>query len=316
MATRIEAVATTYSRWHRGPFARGALRLSDAAARTCLERGGRRASELDLLVNAGLYKEHSMAEPALASIIQEDIGANPGGRLLHEERHGHGTFSFDVMNGGCGVLTALHLVDAFVGAGSAKLGLIVAGDADPEPHTSRRFPFGAVGGAILLKHEDDDDGAAATATASSRSEGFTRFELRTFPEHADLFEVWLQWEADVAQNVLEVREIPSFARRCIECATDMTTAFLAGENLRAQDIDLLVASQYPSSFATEVAQAIGLPADRIPAVRPELARAHTAGPIAALDAAFASGSFERAKRILFLTAGAGITIGAGLYLRA
>lgn len=301
MPARIEAVATTHSRWQHRPFARGGLRLSDAAARTCLERGGRSASELDLLVNAGLYKEHSMAEPALASIIQEDIGANPG-RLLHEARHEHGTFSFDVMNGGCGVLTALQLVDAFVGAGTAGLGLVVAGDADPSPDTSRGFPFAAVGGAVLLEHDDD-------------GEGFTSFELRTFPEHADLFEVRLTWEPDVARNVMEVREEPTFARRCVECAALVTTEFLARSSLLASDIDLLVASQYPLPFADGVARAIGVAADRVPVVRPEVSRAHTAGPIAALEAAFESGAFARANRVLFLTAGSGITIGAGLYER-
>jgi 3-oxoacyl-[acyl-carrier-protein] synthase-3 len=32
---------------------------------------------LDLLVNANVYHDKIMNEPALASLIQEDIGANP-----------------------------------------------------------------------------------------------------------------------------------------------------------------------------------------------------------------------------------------------
>jgi 3-oxoacyl-[acyl-carrier-protein] synthase-3 len=297
MGTRIEAVATAGARgW---PFANGALRLSDTAARTCLERADRGASELDLLVNAGLYKEHNMAEPALASIIQEDIGANPG----HPSRRDHhGTFSFDVMNGGCGALSALHLVDAFVGAGTAKLGLIVAGDADPSPHTTQGFPFAAVGGAVLLKHVDG-------------REGFGPFEFRTFPELADLFEVRVEWEPEEELNVLEVREDPLFARRCLERAADVTTAFLARAGLRGRDVDLLVASQYPLRFGDELASAIDLRPGLVPCVRAELLPAHTAGPIAALEAAFESGAFARARRVLFVTAGSGITIGVALYER-
>lgn len=301
MGTRIEAAVTSHSRARRGPFARGALRLSDSAVRACLERGGSRASDLDLLVNAGLYKEHSMAEPALASIIQEDVGANTG-RRLHDRDHGHGTFSFDVMNGGCGVVTALHLLDGFVGAGTARLALVVAADSDPEPSTTRGFPFDPVGGAILLRHVDGE-------------EGFVSIETRTFPRYDDLFEVKLEWEPAEGRNVIEVREAPAFAERCVELAAAEAHAALARRCLRVDDVDVLVASQYPITFASDLAHALGLPEANVPTVRPELRRAHTAGPIAALEAAFDSGAFSRAKRILFVTAGAGITIGTAIYER-
>ena len=75
MRARIEAAAT--SRRH-ALLRRGALHLSDAAARRCLARAHHRADELDLIVNVGMYKNHGLAEPALASLIQEDLGANPG----------------------------------------------------------------------------------------------------------------------------------------------------------------------------------------------------------------------------------------------
>lgn len=297
MGTRIDAVAT--SRSHPWPLDRGALRLSDAAARACLARAERRASELDLLVSAGLYKEHSMAEPALAAIIQEDIGANPGHPTSRDH---HGTFSFDVMNGGCGALSAAHLIDAFTGAGTAQLGLVVAGDADPEPSTSRGFPFAPVGGALLLEHVD-------------AGEGFRGFEFRTFPEHARLFEVRVEWAPEEEHNVIAVREDPTFAKRCVERATETASAFLARAGLRGSQVDLLIASQYPPTFAEDLASALGVPPECVPRVRSELAPAHTAGPLAALEAAFENGLFACAKHVLFVTAGSGITIGVASYER-
>ena len=33
---------------------------------------------MDMLINAGVYREDSMGEPALAALVQEDIGANLG----------------------------------------------------------------------------------------------------------------------------------------------------------------------------------------------------------------------------------------------
>lgn len=174
MGICIEAVATSHP--HNRLFGHGALHLSDVAARTCLSRGHHHATELDLIVNVGLYKDHGLAEPALASLIQEDIGANPG----HPPIPGnHGTFSFDVLAGGNGVLTAAFLLDGFVASATAKLALVVAGDANPS-RLSRGFPFAPAGGAILFSHATGDV-------------GFERFVFETFIEDVGLFEVRTRW---------------------------------------------------------------------------------------------------------------------------
>ncbi|HTR55100.1 MAG TPA: 3-oxoacyl-[acyl-carrier-protein] synthase III C-terminal domain-containing protein [Kofleriaceae bacterium] len=283
-------------------FGRGALHLADAAARACLERARHPADELDLLVHVGVYKDFEIAEPALASIIQEDIDANLGSppRLGH-----HGTFSFDVSNGGCGVITAAQLVDSFVADGGARRGMIVAADADPSPHTTQDFPFAPAGGALLISHVDDEG-------------GFERFDTRTFPEHAGQFETQLRWEPHAGRthrgrNVLELFEAPAFAATCIEAGTLVARELLAATETPAGSIDLLIASQYPPTFARELGRALGIADDRVPRVAPELARTHTAGPIAALEAAIASHRFAVARRVLFVTCGAGLTIGAALF---
>jgi 3-oxoacyl-[acyl-carrier-protein] synthase-3 len=243
-----------------------------------------------------------MAEPALASIIQEDIGANPG----HPPRlDRHGTFSFDVLDGGCGVITAARLLDGFLGSGAAQLGMIVAADANPSPTTTRGFPFAPSGGALLLSHRDG-------------ARGFERFASRTFAEDADLFEASVRWSphaglARRGRNVLEIHEAPSFAPLCATHAIEVATAFLAGAGLRGDDVDVLIASQYPRRFAGEVARGLGIPADRVPVVAREHASAHTAGPIAALEVAIASGQLARARHALFVTVGAGISVAVALY---
>jgi 3-oxoacyl-[acyl-carrier-protein] synthase-3 len=299
MGSRIESVATASERGHL--VGRGALHLIDAAAKLCLRRAHHSADELDILINAGLYKDLNAAEPALASIIQEDIGANPELTPLH----GHGTFSFDVLNGGCGVITGMQIVDSFVGHGNARHGMVVAGDADPSHRTSHHFPFAPAGGAILLDHTDDDT-------------GFRDFELRTFPEYASLFRVQLRWEPDAGmlhrgRNVVDVHEEPEFAGRCIALAVDVASQVLDRSGLHADDIGLLIGSQYPRTFAASVADRLGLPSPRVPAVSEPLAASHTAGPIAAMEAAIASGQLASTRHTLFVTAGAGITIGVALY---
>lgn len=294
MGISIEAVATSLP--HGQLFGRGALHLSDAAARDCLERGHHRAAELDMIVNVGIYKDHGIAEPALASMIQEDIGANPG----HPPHPGeHGTFSFDLLAGSNGVVTAAYVLDGFVASATAKLALIVAGDSPPSPVV--RVPFAPAAGAILLSHTPDEV-------------GFARFVFETFAEDAGLFEVRARWDphAGVLRrggNVLEIYEAPAFRARCIEHGIAVSRRLLDEARVDRSEVDVLVANQLPSGFADELALGLGLPQGSVPRVATELAHAHTAGPIAALE----EGLRRKPRTILFVTAGAGITVCAALY---
>lgn len=76
-----------------------------------------------------------------------DIRANP------EDPHAgaHGTFSFDIANGACGVLTALQIVDGFLRSRAVQLALIVASDADPGHGMSEHFPISAAGAVLLCR---------------------------------------------------------------------------------------------------------------------------------------------------------------------
>ena len=72
MGARIEAAAALTGHGRRKASAR---HLADAAARACLTNAGKEPGDVDLLINAGVYREDNMGEPALAALIQEDIGA-------------------------------------------------------------------------------------------------------------------------------------------------------------------------------------------------------------------------------------------------
>ena len=297
MGAQIESFATV--RGHHEPFHQGALKLADSAIATCLERAGRAAADLDLLINAGVYRDDNLGEPALAALIQEDVGANP-----KRWREAHGTFSFDVSNGGAGVITALYLLDGFL-ADSIDLGVVVASDAHPGGAVEPGFPFSHVGGAILL-------------VPGAPDVGFVGFAFDTYPEFESLFSsriVWQERRLRGGHNVLSIDEEPGYADRAVECAVASTRRFLEGFGMRPRDVDLIVSSQLPGHFPDTLGRRLELPADRIARVTEELSRAHTAGPIAALEAAERSGSLAEAREVLFVTVGAGISVGLALYRR-
>ena len=160
MGARIEAASALTSHGMRKPSAR---RLADDAAKACLAHAGKPAGDVDMLINAGIYREDNMGEPALAALIQEDIGANLGQPPIG----GHGTFSFDLMNGTCGVISAIQLQAGFLRSGVIQLGLIVTSDVHPNPKDAGANPSGRPAARC--------SSAGMTASPGSRTSTLRRF---------------------------------------------------------------------------------------------------------------------------------------------
>jgi 3-oxoacyl-[acyl-carrier-protein] synthase III len=289
VGTTIESVAYTTGSWRDH---RSARRLADRAARLCLERAGVEPGEIGLLVNVGLYRDRILGEPALAALIQEDIGAHP------EDPHAGtaGTFSFDLANGACGVLSALQVADGFLRSGAVRHVLIVASDADPGRRMAPRFPFGPSGGAVLCGWD-----------AGRR--GLVAFRWETEPGTANLFRATVNYED--GHNRLHIDQAPEFADVATRWATKVAGALMADRALRPSQVDLAVVNPLGPSQQEVVAGLLGVDADRVACADPDRP-VHTAGLIASLATAHEDGRLSGAGRVLLTAAGAGVTAGAAL----
>jgi len=293
MGTRIEAVSALTSRGLRKPSAR---RLADAATRTCLAHAGKEPGDIDMLINAGIYREDNMGEPALAALVQEDIGANRGQPPIG----GHGTFSFDLLNGTCGVISAIQLQAGLLRSGVIRLGAIVTSDVHPDLKDPRSAPFRPAGGALLLGW---DDGIP----------GFTDFHTETFPEYEDLFVSGLVWQGRRRQSQMVIDSKPGYQARLVDCAEEATHRFLRDLGMDIGQIDLLVPAPSSPGFLDPLRVRLGVPGDRVAYVTEDLEGSYTTGPIAALQAGIKSGRLGEARNTVMLAVGAGITVALALY---
>jgi 3-oxoacyl-[acyl-carrier-protein] synthase-3 len=291
MGTVVEASAIATP---AGDQPTGAVALADAAARACMERAHRAPDDVQLLINVGLYLDRNISEPAIAALIQEDINANvepePGG--------GQGTFSFDIRNGACGLLTGIELVDGMLASGTIEAGMVVATDADPEPGLTEGFRFPALGGAVMLS----TDGARR---------GFSRFRSATFPEYAHLFSSAIEWreENGAGRNVLTVEIADDYPARALECAEKTAREVAGADGLDLREVGALFATASTPGFGQALAERLGIPPARAASLPDSLGRAHTAGLAAALD----SLALAEAGTALLVSAGAGITVAAAVY---
>jgi hypothetical protein len=147
---------------------------------------------------------------------------------------------------------------------------------DPEPGVSRGFNFPAVGGAVLL-------------SADPSRPGFTAFRFATFPEFADLFQGYVEWQDDAGpepahhgRNILTVEIAESYTVRALECAESTVRELATAQGLDLGAVDLLVATASVPGFADALAMRLGVSAERVASLPDDLAHAHTAAPAIAL----------------------------------
>ncbi|MEB3981528.1 3-oxoacyl-ACP synthase [Mycobacterium sp. 663a-19] len=292
MGTVIDRVDLAHARWRDR---HSALHLAVTAAKDCLRRAELDADELDLVVNAGIYRDRNLGEPALAALIQDDIGANP------EDPHAgaHGTFSFDIANGACGVLTALQIVDGFLRTHSIHRALIVASDADPGHGMSEHFPFSPAGAALLCGWTEDDYGLSRVSWVNA-DDG---------PDGAETFSATVGF-AD-ARNVLRFNQSAAMDERFAAAAAQAVRACLDAQSVRLADIDLIVAAPARPEFRAALSRLLDVPVEKVCVADDQ--RMHTAALAAAYERE--ADRLPEGARVLIVAAGAGVTAGAALYNR-
>jgi 3-oxoacyl-[acyl-carrier-protein] synthase-3 len=311
MGTKIEVVATAAPFFSR--IGRDFIGLASRAARSCLKNATFNPDPLDIIINTGIYREKHLIEPAVAALIQGKIAAYS--QLKTKNRscpEGLATtFSFDLNNGGCGLVSGMQVVDGFIRSGKIRRGMIVAGDSEPIPGMSQAFGFAPTAAALILSPGNHD-------------EGFTRFKISTFPQGENAYESRVAWTSlekkdqnpqkrqNKNRNILLINKKECYLEQCVECAAQSLENFSRETGLRTCDIDLILPSQSPGGFPAGLKKRTGL-GERVIEVDRKKGELHTAGPAVALDRVWRDHRFKEARHVMFITVGPGITTAIALY---
>jgi 3-oxoacyl-[acyl-carrier-protein] synthase-3 len=285
------------------PLREGSIALSARAARESLRRARREASELEVLVNTGIFRDKNISEPAMASFIQRSIGANPS----CGEPGDRSTLSFDLANGVCGFLNGIEIVNGLISSGRVGCGMVVTSDVDPTPKASRGLLFAPTGAALVL-------------APGSPDRGFAEFHHESFSKHSHLLRSRILWIGDEAsrwsrsKHAVVGDEDQRFLAACVDSVDKAMERYLGRLGMALEDVDLVVPSQFPADFPRALRERTRA-GERVVDATAEFGAAYTAGLPAALHAAVASGSWERAETALFVAVGAGIHVLLALYRR-
>lgn len=290
MGTIIRSVGTAKS-----AFNRTILQLTFRAAEKCLRKGNISARDIGMILNSGVYNENHQGEPAIASLIQNRIQSN---YIIHRlfSREPENIISFDIHNGGGGILDAFSVADGFIASGELEYGLIVAGDTTPSEGDSVNYNYFPSAGAVLLAN-------------GPSGKGFVKFKTKTYPEYINDLTSTTNWDTGKFRLIIE--QEAGYLEDCVRCAEDATSNFLEEEKLHPEDIGLLLTSKSPLGFREKFIKKTGFK-DQM-TIKESNKEIYSAGLVFSLNNALTDRTFNESKNVLFLTVGSGITVSVSLY---
>lgn len=290
MRSRIESVGVSLPR--NGPWKPGSLAHAAKAGSQCLSSSPYLPIDVEMLINAGIHRDRHYAEPAFASFIQKKLAIN----VEFQRRQ---TISFDLQNGGCGMLSALHVLTTMMQSGAIRTGMAIASEVNTDRSPDSDSSIIASGAAVLLD------------ISPTVERGFGTFVFRTFDEHRDLLRSMVSLVAEKGR--LFIHRENDLDLTCLSLLPVVWEELLDREQVSREGIDLLIPSQISARFIAELPETLGLPPEKIVDVFQLYGDTLSTSPILALHHAQQQGRIEQGTRVAFLAVGSGITVGAAIY---
>lgn len=287
---RIESLGVSPPR--RGIFKWGSLRHAVEAGEQCLAASRYRPTDVRVLVNAGVHRDEHVCEPAIACYVQNALGINV-------DFHGRRTLSFDLLNGGVGMLNAAHLLAAQMLAGEIQVGMVVASEVNGDRRPDADSAVTPSGAALLLD------------LSPRNGAGFGTFVFETREENADLYTSVVCLKEP--RGRLLVRRRAELEDAYLAGASAAVAEALSRDGLTPGDVDLVVPAQISPSFLSRLPGAIGFPREKVADYTATLPDTLTTSVFLALHRARAEGALEPGKRAILLACGSGVTVAAVAY---
>uniref|UniRef100_UPI003216404E hypothetical protein n=1 Tax=uncultured Draconibacterium sp. TaxID=1573823 RepID=UPI003216404E len=290
MGTIIKSIAINNSAEEQG-----IVELVSETSNRCLGKAGVPFNAVGMLINTSVYNENYLLEPALATVIQKRLSGN-GTQENQENEAIKSVLSFDLHNGGGGLINAVQVMDGFISSGEIEYGLIVSGDVKPGIGLVENYSYSTSAGAVLV-------------SKGKKGEGFLKFRTETFAEFKDDLTSTVSWEKEQVHFVNKTSN--DYLKNAVHCSVDLLQRFLSEEQLSWNDIDLICTSQSPTGFASAFQKKLNIE-NKIVYLNNQM-EIYSSGLLYSVNHIFESEKMMNAKHILFLTVGAGITVSLAYY---
>ncbi len=231
---------------------RDSVSMLTAAARSCLGRSQYDARDVQLMINAGVYRNEFMCEPAIASIVAGNLVPEDG----HDCPESRGTLAFDLTNGSLGALEACFVASHMIASGEYRTALVMASEIElnRDIHPARCLGLAETGSALLLDGQSGerrgDDGP-----------GFGAFLFQSDTDHVGKFTS----HSAVADGTttLSFERHPAYAEACLDCIREAVARLLDFEGLTLAEIPVILPPLVSPAFVARLADVLEIPRQRM-----------------------------------------------------
>ena len=261
--------------------------LATAAAKAALDDAGLHGRDIDLIVLATATPDQTF--PAVATIVQNEIGANGG-------------IAFDVAAVCSGFLYAMTVAESMIRAGTARNALVIGAETfsrimDWEDRGTCVL-FGDGAGAVVLSGEVGEVGVLSTAMHADGA-------------HNQLLYVDGGVSTTGTVGFLRMTGKEVFRHAVTNLASCMVEAMEKAE-VTAADIDWLVPHQANARILDATAKKLGFSKDKVVVTVDQHANTSAASVPLALDVARKDGRIKTGDLIVLEAMGGGFTWGAAV----
>jgi 3-oxoacyl-[acyl-carrier-protein] synthase-3 len=262
------------------------------AGKQCLKLTKHISKEIQIFINTGIYRDGHILEPAIAAILQDKLKIN-------NKFQGRRTFSFDLFNGGCGMLNGIHVFCGLVKAGTVSVAMIIASEANTDPRPDPNYKYPESGASLLLDISPDF------------RFGFGEFVFKSYPQYFTEYNSYI--DASHKKGTLKIEKKENIEDIYITHATEVLDEILEKEKLKKEDIDFLIPSQISPSFIQKLSQKFSFPANKIIDVTNMYSDTLTTSMFLAFHYAQEQKMINQGKKVLFFSCGSGVNLGATIY---
>jgi 3-oxoacyl-[acyl-carrier-protein] synthase-3 len=260
------------------------------AARQALERAGRSAADIDLIIVATTTPD--LTFPATAAIVQRKLGAPVG-------------IAFDVQAVCSGFVYALSVADGFVARGLSKCALVIGAEAMSRlmDWTDRGtcVLFGDGAGAVVVEPQDGQ--------GSTDDQGLLGFALRCDGSKQDL--LYVDGGPSTTGTVGHLRMAgQQVFRHAVVNIAEAVEAAAAVAQVAVSEIDWFIPHQANQRILAGVAHRLGVAENKVVSTVATHANTSAASIPLALNTAMEDGRIKPGQLLLMEAMGGGLTWGA------
>jgi len=248
--------------------------------------------DVQVLINSGIYRDGHYAEPAFSTFIQKKLGINT-------EFQGRRTLSFDLQNGGCGMLNGIHVLTNLISSGRIHSGMVISSEANADKNPDPNYQYKNSGAAVMLD------------LSPNSQIGFGNFVFNSFEKYMHLYSSFVSLTQKYGR--LFIKKKKGLEDAYLACVQSVIKELLDTENLSADDISFVIPSQISEYFLNKLPEKIYFSAEKIINLTHQYADTLTTSVFLSLKHFLDNKVIEPGQKIILLTVGAGITVGASIY---